>query len=103
MSDRIPPELVDLLLGIGKAEWGTTHEHTAIGHALHIRKSVKITAKDFKQTGKQKMHGLWVEGTETVICHTGTSPNSPQIARALTGAWNQLVDIAAAQKRRDAA
>ncbi len=41
------------------------------------------------------MHGLYIKGTETVICHTGTSPNSGQIARALAGAWNHLRTLAA--------
>jgi hypothetical protein len=90
----IPPELKDLLLKLGKAEWGTTHEHDAAGHGAHVRESVEQTAEHFGQIGPQKMHGLYLEGTDTVLCHIGTSPNSPDIARLLTGSWNWLCEIA---------
>lgn len=89
-AGTIPRDLAELVVHIGKAEWGSTPEHDADGHADHVRESVRITAEHFGQTEPQKMHGLYVEGTETVVCHTGTGPNSPQIARALTGAWNYL-------------
>ena len=89
---QIPKEIAEVVLKIGRAEWGSTGPHDADGHADHIRKSVKITAEHFEQTEPQKMHGLYIEGSETVICHTGTSPNSPTTARALTAAWNALHD-----------
>jgi hypothetical protein len=96
-GSEIPPELVAVLLAVGEAEWGSTAELDADGHAEHTRTSVSITAAHFGQTGPQAMHGLYVRGSDTVICHAGTSPNSPQIARALTGAWNRLVADARAQ------
>ena len=92
----IPTDLAKLVINIGVAEWGSTHAETADGHADHVRESVRKTAEHFGQTEPQQMHGLYIAGTETVICHTGTSPNSPQIARALTGAWNNLVELSAA-------
>jgi len=88
----IPQDVLDLVQRIGRAEWGQTFAHDADGHADHVRESVKLTAENFGQTEPQHMHGLFVDGTETVICHTGTSPNSPAIAQALTGAWNWLYD-----------
>jgi uncharacterized protein (DUF1786 family) len=90
----IPADLAELILRLGKVEWGQTEAHDAEGHAAHIAESVRITAEHFGQEGPQHMHGLYLEGTETVACHTGTSPNSPQVARALAGAWNRLVDEA---------
>lgn len=98
----IPQDIVDHMLKLGRAEWGSTPEHDADGHADHIRQSVRITAEHFGQTEPQKMHGLYLEGTETVVCHTGTSPNSPTSARALTAAWNHLHDACVQQQKRSA-
>lgn len=56
--------------------------------------SVRLTAEHFGQTEDQKMSGLYMAGTDTVICHTGTSPNSPETARILTGLWNHAVQQA---------
>tara|TARA_R110000851_G_scaffold308778_1_gene467886 strand:+ start:22055 stop:22369 length:315 start_codon:yes stop_codon:yes gene_type:complete len=79
-------------LSIGKVEWGGTHELDAKGHAEQTKTSVDITAETFGQSGPQKMSGLYLEGTETVLCHTGTSPNSPTHARILTALWNNFVE-----------
>lgn len=81
-------------LKIGTVEWGSTHEHTPDEHAAHVKKSVEITSKHFEQEGPQKMHGLYVTGSGTVIGHTGTSPNSPTHARILTALWNRFVEEA---------
>ncbi len=89
---EVPEDLAGLLRSLSRAEWGQTEAHDAEGHGNHITASVRLTAEHFGQQGPQHMHGLYLEGTGTVICHTGTSPNSPQIARALTGAWNFLLD-----------
>ncbi|MGH6746560.1 hypothetical protein [Novosphingobium sp.] len=86
----IPEEIAAMVLQIGRAQWGQTEAFEAEGHAAHIAESVRLTDENFGQTGPRHMHGLYIEDTGTVICHTGTSPNSPQIARALTGAWNWL-------------
>lgn len=94
---ELPIDIAELVIRIGRAEWGQTEAHDAEGHAAHIAESVRITADHFQQDEPQHMHGLYIEGTGTVICHTGTSPNSPQIARALTGAWNRLHDLALEQ------
>jgi hypothetical protein len=94
-AKALPPEIAELVLRLGKVEWGQTGLHDAEGHGAHVTESVRITAEHFEQEGPQSMHGLYLEGTETVVCHTGTSPNSPQVARALAGAWNWLVDQAA--------
>lgn len=90
----IPADIAAKVREIGRAEWGQTPAHDADGHAAHVAESVSKTADHFGQDGPQHMQGLYIEGTETVICHTGTSPNSAQIARALTGAWNWLYDQA---------
>lgn len=86
----IPEDIAAMVLQIGRAQWGQTEAFEAEGHAAHIAESVRLTDENFGQTGPRHMHGLYIEDTGTVICHTGTSPNSPQIARALKGVWNWL-------------
>ena len=94
MNDATHLEMQKAALSIGRVEWGTTHELDAQGHADHTKTSVEMTADNFAQDGLQKMHGLYVAGTETVLCHTGTSPNSPTHARIMTALWNHFVDCA---------
>jgi len=91
----LPPEVAAHILKIGRVEWGQTHAHDADGHGEHIARSVRLTAETFAQEGDQHMHGLWVEGTETVVAHTGTSPNAPATTQALVGMWNWFHDQAA--------
>ena len=83
--DTIEPTLFER---IGKAEWGATKAQTAADHGASMKKSVEITAEYFEQDGPQQLNGLYIAGTETVICHTGTSPNSPEIAAKLAELWN---------------
>lgn len=94
----IPEDIASHVLRLGRVEWGQTHAHDAEGHGAHVAESVRKTADTFGQTEGQHMHGLWLEGTETVLCHTGTSPNAPKTTQALVGAWNWLVDQAEAQR-----
>lgn len=96
MSDAILKEMQEAAVAIGRVEWGSTHALDAEGHAGHTKNSVQITAENFEQEGPQKMHGLYLSGTETVLCHTGTSPNSPTHARIMTALWNNFVDNAEA-------
>ena len=91
----IPAEIAAHVRKIGKVEWGQTPAHDADGHGRHVADSVRMTAANFGQSEDQHMHGLWLEGTETVLCHTGTSPNAPKTTQALVGAWNWLVDQSA--------
>jgi hypothetical protein len=98
MTNEVLAEMQKAALAIGHVEWGSTHDLDAKGHAGHVERSVEITAQTFDQTGPQKMHGLYVKGSETVIGHTGTSPNSPTHARILTALWNKFVDEALSSK-----
>jgi len=97
VGEPLPADVAELVNRIGRAEWGATDALDADEHGKHVADSVRITAANFDQTEPQRMQGLYVEGTETVICHVGTSPNSPAVARALAGAWNHLCDLAALQ------
>lgn len=93
----LPSEIATFVRMIGRVEWGATDAQDAASHGADVANSVRLTADHFKQEGPQQLHGLYVEGTHVVVCHTGTSPNTPGIAQALTGAWNLLHDRATAQ------
>ena len=84
-------EMQQAALAVGPVDWGATHEHDSQGHADHTKTSVEITAETFGQEGLVRMSGLYLTGTGTVLCHTGTSPNSATHARILTALWNQFV------------
>tara|TARA_R110000764_G_C10926200_1_gene374463 strand:+ start:600 stop:923 length:324 start_codon:yes stop_codon:yes gene_type:complete len=93
-NDEVLKEMFAAALAIGPVEWGSTGELSISKHLEHTKASIKNTAENFGQTGKQSMHGLYVEGSKTVLCHTGTSPNSPTHARILTALWNSFVSDA---------
>jgi hypothetical protein len=102
MSDEVLLEMQRAALAVGRVEWGATKELNAQEHSDHIKTSVETTANTFGQEGLQRMHGLYLADTETVLCHTGTSPNSPTHARILTALWNSFVEGAeVALKDRD--
>lgn len=93
----IPREIADQVLAMGRVQWGATAEYTEAGHLAHVAESLRITREHFNfEDVPVAMHGLYLEGTDTVLCHTGTSPNSGANAQALTGAWNWLYDQCAA-------
>lgn len=90
---EIPREIAEQVLSMGRVEWGATKEQTSAGHVADFAETLRITRENFNfEDVPVRLHGLYLEGTETVLCHTGTSPNSPGNAQALAGAWNWLVD-----------
>ena len=95
-NDEVLREMFAAALAIGPVEWGSTGELSISKHLEDTKASIKITSEYFGQTGNQSMHGLYVEGCNTVLCHTGTSPNSPTYARILTALWNGFVSDALA-------
>ena len=94
--EALPEDIASLVLRIGRAEWGATAEQTAQEHADDLLNTIRLTHKHFGTEDPQPLNGLYIEGTGVVICHTGMSPNSAGIARALTGAWNLLHSTALA-------
>lgn len=92
----LPDDIAETVIKLGPVEWGQTDPKDANGHGESVKNSVELTAAHFQQEGLQPMNGLYLVGEETVVCHTGTSPNSAQVARALTGAWNLMWDHARA-------
>ena len=99
MMDDIPRDIAEQVLRMGRAEWGATAEKDEAGHLADFTSTLRLTREHFNYADVPvAMHGLYLDGTETVLCHTGTSPNSATNAQALTGAWNWLHDQCLAMK-----
>ena len=103
MTNELPDDIVDRILSVGRVEWGTTHSQVDEKHVDDLRDTLRLTREYFDIKAEETtMHGLYLAGTNIVLAHTGTSPNSPQHARILAGAWNQLVELAEDQARSQA-
>ncbi len=91
----LPADIIESLLAIGYVEWGQTHKQNDGKHLDDLEDTLRLTRQHFGIEDKETaIHGLYLADTSIVLAHTGMSPNSPQHARILAGAWNQLVDIA---------
>lgn len=91
--EEIPSHIAEQVLSMGRAEWGATDEKTSAEHLADFENTLRLTRENFNYEDiPVRLHGLYLEGTETVLCHTGTSPNSGANAQALAGAWNWLYD-----------
>jgi hypothetical protein len=88
----LPPDIAEAVVRMGKVEWGAVGPKTDAEHVSDFADSLQITREHFSLEDDRSLHGLYLEGTATVLCHTGTSPNSAVNARALAGAWNWLLD-----------
>lgn len=98
---RLPNDIIERLLAVGRVEWGTSLYQADEKHVEDFRDTLRITREHFAtEADETAIHGVYLEGTGTVLAHTGNSPNSPQHARILVGAWNQLVDMALAAKEQ---
>lgn len=94
----LPADIIESLLAIGPVEWGVSLTQSDEKHASDLLDTLRITREQFGVTEEETgIHGVYLEGTGTVLAHTGMSPNSPQHARILVGAWNHLVEIAKAK------
>jgi hypothetical protein len=90
---EIPRDVVEQVLSMGRVEWGATERMTSEGHLESLKETLRKTREHFNfEDVPVAMHGLYLEGGEVVLCHTGTSPNSGPNAQALAGAWNWLHD-----------
>lgn len=94
----LPQDVVDAVLSIGPVEWGATDAQSDEKHIADFANTLRLTREHFATEGNAALHGIYIAGSNTVVAHTGTSPNSPQHARILAGAWNCLVDAAKQQQ-----
>ena len=93
LAERIdlPRDIIEQVLSMGLVEWGATAEQKSEQHVDDFRETLRMTREAFDyEDVPVSLHGLYLEGTETVLCHTGTSPNGGPNAQALAGAWNWL-------------
>ena len=96
----LPHYIVEAVLKMGRVDWGAVGPKSDDEHVVDFRDSLAITREHFELKGPRYLWGVYLEGTETVLCHTGTSPNSPVNAQALCGIWNWLVEQASAIEAR---
>ena len=96
MND-IPEDIAEHVLRMGRIQWGLSGPKSDEDHLADFASTLRLTREHFETVGDQELHGCYLNGTETVLCHTGVSPNSPIHARILVGLWNQLHDTLAAE------
>lgn len=89
-SIEIPDDLEARIREAGPAQWGQTGAKPDAEHLAEFEQTLRLTREHFSTEGDAELHGLFLDGTNTVLCHTGVSPNSPLHARILTGLWNAL-------------
>lgn len=87
-----PKELLQRVREAGPCEWGATADASAEQHGEDLKNSIRLTSEFFDQVGDQQMHGLYLANTDVILCHTGTSPNSPMNAQILCGLWNWVFE-----------
>jgi len=94
---ELPADIIESLLAIGPVEWGQTFRQSDDKHIDDLRDTLRITREHFGiEAEETTISYVALDGTGTVLASTGMSPNSPQHARILAAAWNQLVEIAKA-------
>lgn len=93
----IPKEIAERILAAGPIEWGATDKQTDEQHVADMARTLELTRKEFATEGERELNGVYLKGTNTVLAHTGTSPNSPMHAKIITGLWNQLHSALKAQ------
>lgn len=98
VGTELPADIVEHLLAIGTADWGTTFCQSDEKHVKDFARSLRITREGAGiEAEETTIHYVCLEGTGTILALAGNSPNSPQTARILAGAWNHLLEIAKAQ------
>ncbi|GGR31318.1 WDGH domain-containing protein [Deinococcus ruber] len=86
----IPLDLAQVVVSVGEGHWGATEALDAEGHGREAVENVRRTLERFGLPDEpREMHGVFTEDGR-LIALSGMSPNSPQVARGLTAAWNLL-------------
>lgn len=90
--DGIPDMVRDHIISMGRVEWGAVAPKPDAQHLSYFKDTLDITRANFGLKGDQSLNGVYLDGTEVVLCHTGISPNSPENARIIVALWNYLHD-----------
>lgn len=91
-TKTIPADIVARMQAVGKLDWGAIAAKPDAEHVSDFAESLRVTRENFNIKGDQSLHGAYVTGSETVVCHTGTSPNSAVHAQIIVGLWNSVLD-----------
>lgn len=99
-ATTIPDELKRRMIVVGKIEWGAVGNKTDEQHLADFADTLRITREHFQlEPGNHALNGCYQTGTETVVCHTGTSPNSAEHAKIIAGLWNSVIDAMKSEQR----
>lgn len=91
--NTIPEEIARHMVKIGRVEWGSVKAKPDAEHIADFADTLRLTRETFANPeGDTPIHGVFLTGSETVVCHTGTSPNSPVNAQIMAGLWNSVLD-----------
>ncbi len=82
-----------------RVEWGTIGGNTDANQVDWLAEDLRRTRERFDLGDEARdFHGVYLAGTEVVVCYTGNSPNSAAHARLITGLINSAPVIADALK-----
>jgi len=87
---EVPEDIEKRLLDAGLVVWGAVGPKPDSEHLADFASTLELTRQHFGTEGDAELHGLYLDGTDIVLGHTGVSPNSPLHARILVGLWNAL-------------
>lgn len=77
-------------------EWGTVKGKTIEEHVADFRDSMSA-----ETAVSSDLHGVYIAGTETIVCHTGNGPTSEANAKLITFALNNLGKLVDELEKRD--
>lgn len=90
---ELPGDVIAHIRKLGPVEWGAIGPKTDEEHLDDFRRTLTITRDSHGVTEEQtSLHGVYLRGTETVLCHTGNSPNGGSTALIIAGLWNGFHD-----------
>ena len=87
---EMEPDLLAYIKEAGAMDWGIVEAKSDEDHLKDFANSLRLTREHFQQAGPQPLSGLYKQGSDTVMAHTGTSPKAAVRARILAGLWNAL-------------
>ena len=86
----------------GEAEWGVVLGKPDVDHVIDFISTLKTTRKAFPEIPEMsRMNGMYKKGSDVVLAHTGTSPNSPIRASLLSILWNETLRAVVESNAKD--
>jgi hypothetical protein len=98
LTVALTQEALEYLCASSFVEWGALPEKTDEELIADYAQSLKTTRAYFDLAGPTKLHGVYAEGTETVMAHIGNSPTAGVRAVIFAQLWNALRDEALKMK-----